>query len=370
MKIGFSTSLFMPDTGGAEIFLDRLMNDLQARGHEVSLVAPARWGRHHLNYPVVRSLRPFSKRLLSIQGLPALLWSWQRHRFEILHCHGELAPVVAGQRLKSWFGVPYVCRALGGGFASVDTRPYLRPLVQRALTQAGCLFAQGEFLRSRIREQNVPEDRIETINNGVRIEEITRYRDAPCPVAKPYLLFVGGLRRVKGWDVALKALAKIASEFPSLTLVIAGGDKQRAAYEQLTAELGLQKQVAYVGLCDRPTIANLFCNAELYLCPFRRSPFSNANLEAMAGSTPVVATAVDGNSEQVRDGVEGFLFPVDDVDRMADAMGRILRDDALRSEMAANAFRRAEHYSWDRMVDRYEAAYERVLAEHRRGAAS
>jgi len=86
-------------------------------------------------------------------------------------------------------------------------------------------------------------------------------------------------------------------------LVIAGAAQEKDEFEVLLKRLGLDNVVEYVGLLDRPRIVSLYRHALLYVCPFRKSPFSNANLEAMACGLPAVATNVGGNVEQIRDGV-------------------------------------------------------------------
>ena len=84
-------------------------------------------------------------------------------------------------------------------------------------------------------------------------------------------------------------------------------------------------------------------------------------LEAMAASLPVVVTAVGGMPEIVRDGVEGLVAPRQDVDRIATALDRLLRDPKMAATMgAAGAKRVREFYTIDRTVDRYYALYARL----------
>jgi len=364
MRLGFFTPLYMPDVGGAEILLDRLIRTLLARGHHVALVAPA--PRHcpgtppPLPYPVIRTLRPFSKRC-RLHFLPPLLFAHWRHRFDVIHCQDEFfAPPVARLFMRLT-GVPYVVRAVGGGFDTLGNRPDLAGPVRRGLAGAASCIAQGEFLHGQFIQYGVEPRRIATIHNGVAPEEVCV--DGPAPRPPPYILYTGGLKRIKGYDLLLRAWARIRAAAAPVRLVIAGRDDELAHYRQLCAELQLQegRDVEYAGTLGRREVALHLRHALFYVGPFRRAAFANANLEAMMAGLPLVVTAVDGNLQQVRDGVEGLLVPPDDPAALADAMLRFCRDAELRSRCAAAAAARARReFTWEAMVDRYEALYASV----------
>lgn len=365
MRIGFFTTLYVPDTGGAEIHLDRLARSLMGRGHAVAVVAPQRRGtRPRLPYPVVRTLRPFSRTALLHHSLPPLLWARRRHRLEILHCQGEYEPACVARTLKRLTGTPYVVRAIGGGFDVAQERGGLRRRVERALGAADGVIAQGESLRGQLLEYGAPPDRLVTIHNGVDPAEILV--EGPRPRPEPYILFGGGLRPIKAWDVLLRAFAAIARDVAPVRLLLCGAGPQRAAFERLRADLGLTARVVeYLGVLDRRDMAIYLRHALLYVCPFHRAPFPNANLEAMTAGVPLVATAVDGNLEQIRDGAEGLLVPPGDVGALAEAMRRVYRDEPLRKRLAAGAAARARGFTWDAMVGAYERFYGDVLARGR-----
>ncbi len=354
----------MPFLGGAEIFLHHLAADMTHRGHHSVVIAPgSKKHRHAFEMPYTRvpALRARSKRFLVGNALPSLLAAHMFHHFDLVHCQGEYHETVAAEYFKRLTGIPYVCRPIGGGFTNVEHYPKLQKRLARALSGAERVFAQGGFLKQRIMNHGIPDDKIVTIQNGVRIEEVRRYKNSPPVVAPPYLFYVGGLKPVKGYDVALKAFGKVAGRFPDLKLVMTGIDQKKEDFKALLSKLGLGDRVRYLNYCDRAATMNLFCHAEIYLCPFHRSPFSNANLEAIAAGTPVIATALEGNLEQIRDGVEGYLVQDNDSDGLADRIERILRDPILHQRLRENAFERARMFDWPRMVDRYEEVYQQVL---------
>ena len=83
----------------------------------------------------------------------------------------------------------------------------------------------------------------------------------------------------------------------------------------------------------------------------------------MAAGTPVIATALEGNLEQISDGVEGFLVPPGNPAAMAEKIALILTNHPLHQRLRAQALLKAHTFSWQRMVDRYIQNYERVLAQ-------
>ena len=205
MRIAYLTSLFMPFLGGAEIFLHHLAADMTHRGHHAVVIAPgSKKHRHAFEMPYTRvpALRARSKRFLVGNALPSLLAAHMFHHFDLVHCQGEYHETVAAEYFKRLTGTPYVCRPIGGGFTNVEQHPKLQNRLAKALSGAELVFAQGAFLKRRILNHGIAEKKIVTIHNGVRIDEVRRYRNNRPVVDPPYLFYAGGLKPVKGYDVA------------------------------------------------------------------------------------------------------------------------------------------------------------------------
>src|SRR5208283_2907068 len=98
--------------------------------------------------------------------------------------------------------------------------------------------------------------------------------------------------------------------------------------------------------------------AEIFVLPSRSEGFSNAILEAMAASLPVVATGVGGNSEAVKDGITGFLVPSNDPAALASAITRLLSDLSQAKAMgAAGKALAAKNFTTEAMMTRITTAY-------------
>ena len=361
MTIGFHTSLFMPSQGSSELFLHRLVGDLQNRSHEAVMVAPSRQRPTGLPYPFVRCWRPRSKRYFVGNALPQLLYAHMRYGIDVLHCHGEYRAACSAYLFHKFTGVPYVCHALGSDFATVEHFPRLQRKMRTALSKVSQMVAQGSFLRHRILELGIPEEKITIAPNGVDIESFRAcFKSDTRMVESPHILYAGGLRRTKGFDLLLRAFAEIADDYRDVKLLLVGNNRRMTDFETQVAELQLDERAMYLGVCPHEVVAELMGNCLFCVAPARRSPFSIVNLEAMAAGVPLLLTAVDGNCEQIRDGEEGFLVPVGDVKALAAGMRRLLADDRLREHMGAKAFARAASFSWANTVSAYEACYKQV----------
>lgn len=134
-----------------------------------------------------------------------------------------------------------------------------------------------------------------------------------------------------------------------------------AELQGLVRDLKLSERFHFVG-----GIANIpehLSSADIFVLPSRSEGFSNAIIEAMAASLPVVATDVGGNAEAVKDGVSGFIVPPEDSAALAEAICRLLDDPSQARRMgAAGKTLVAEKFTTSAMMGRIRAAYAKLLA--------
>jgi len=178
---------------------------------------------------------------------------------------------------------------------------------------------------------------------------------------------VGNIRRVKGHDVMVRAAASIAARFPDVTFSIAGAVLEQDYFDELRRlieELGLAGRFEFAG--DIKQLRDYLAQAEIFVLPSRSEGFSNAIIEAMAASLPVVATNVGGNSEAVQNGTTGIIVPAEDPQALAAAMAELLADRGRARQMGARGRAAAsDRFTTDAMMRSVAAAYERVLASGR-----
>ncbi len=182
-------------------------------------------------------------------------------------------------------------------------------------------------------------------------------------LAKDEIAFgcVASLYPVKNHALLLRSFARVLASTPRAKLLLVGAGALAEPLAAQARELGIAHAVEMLGA--RPDIHQILPALDVAVLASRSEGMSNALLEAMACGLPVVATAVGGNLQLVRDGRTGFLVPSDDTEAMADALGRLAASALLRSTLGTAGQRRIEaEFSLGAMVNAYDRLYQRLMA--------
>ncbi|NOY63315.1 MAG: glycosyltransferase [Gammaproteobacteria bacterium] len=210
---------------------------------------------------------------------------------------------------------------------------------------------------------NIPKARIEVIYNGVVME---RFADLDRSTARKKLAIrdntivigaVGRLAEVKNYFSLLKAANELGEDFDILVLMVGDGP-DREALENYAHQHMAPGAVRFMGHQDR---VEVFMPAmDIFVLPSWSEGISNTLLEAMAAGVPIVASNVGGNKEIVPRSA-GALYPAGDVRQMVRELAAVCRDPACRQAMGlAGKNWVAGHFTLKKMIDQYEALYQRV----------
>jgi glycosyltransferase involved in cell wall biosynthesis len=163
----------------------------------------------------------------------------------------------------------------------------------------------------------------------------------------------------KDHPTLLRALAGLTDQPWEVDLV--GDGPLMGETHALAAALGIGGRVHLLG--QRMDVAEILAGAQVSLLVTNWEGFPRSILEAMRASLPVVASAVGGIEESVRDGETGYVVPRGGVDVLRDRIGRLLADPGLRVRLGANGRARYEqHFTLDQTVAKTLAVYRDVLA--------
>ena len=249
----------------------------------------------------------------------------------------------------------------------------------RYLRQADHIVAVSSFTRDALVNQlGVPHEKISIIHNGV---DLDFFGKAPDPAKtralrerlgignRRVILTVGRLVKRKGFDHSLEALARLAHEIPDFVYLVVGNGPEREALAAQAKRLGLADRVVFVGQVDNSELRHCYDLAEFFLMPNRDMPdgdtegFGLVFLEANAAGKPVISGRAGGVPDAVNDGENGLTVNGHDPEDIAQAVRRLLTDDALRERLAEGGLERTRNAGWAQRASEFAALCRRLTHE-------
>ncbi len=198
---------------------------------------------------------------------------------------------------------------------------------------SGCdhLIGNTRLLVESFVDRGWPADRVHYLPNFVLAQNAPPFDRATAvtPAGAPLLLGLGRFHRNKGFDVLIRALARL----PGVWLWLAGEGPERRALERLAAQLDLLDRVRFLGW--RREVPALIAAADAVVCPSRRETFGNVVVEAWAQGRPVVGADAAGPRALIREGETGLLVPRQDHQALATALAELLDAPDLAARLAA-----------------------------------
>lgn len=275
-----------------------------------------------------------------------------------VHCFGPNGVYALGMHYR--FRVPLVVTSHGetvaDEFAAFHRSLVLRAALRRSLAASAAVTGPSDFVIAELRN-NFGLVGGEVIPNGVDLA-LAGTRGAS---GRPYLLGVGRLGKVKGFDLLIEAFAGAHLDGdPDLIIVGEGPDEGRL--RRLIAERNLDDRVRLVGRREPAAVADAMAGAVALVVPSRVEPFGIVALEAWRSGAPLVMTARGGGPGFVRDGVDGILVDPVDIPALRDALTRIVTDHDLRARLSAAGRRRVRSFTWRRVAEAYQSLYDSILA--------
>jgi glycosyltransferase involved in cell wall biosynthesis len=179
---------------------------------------------------------------------------------------------------------------------------------------------------------------------------------------------VGRLVPKKGFDILVRAAAKLAPEFPRLRFVVGGGGPQEGELRGLAAGLDVADRFVFPGVIPHSTMPGFLSAADVLAVPSvvdsegNMDGLPNVVLESLAAGRAVVASRLGGIPLAIRDGTDGVLVTPGSSDELAAALAALLRDPDRRSALARSGRERAANdLSWDSVAAGYERLFRAIV---------
>lgn len=227
------------------------------------------------------------------------------------------------------------------------------------------IVAQAQSHKEYQIEHGADPDRIVVINNGVDLELFSKYEDTSAlrqelrmPFDAQVVGIIARLEPQKGLRFFLMAAKNIIKLLPQTYFLIIGDGRERKSLESMCKELSIEEKVYFIGMTkDVPRFVKLFDIGVLSSMSVGET-FSNAILEYMAASKPVVATNVGSLSEIVIDGETGYLVPSGSSEALSNALMKLLVNKELAKKMGEAGRKRVkDRFTIQNMISRYESLF-------------
>jgi glycosyltransferase involved in cell wall biosynthesis len=360
MRIVFLTGIWPPDVGGPATHGPDFARFLRDRGHDVRVVTMGDDEPTERPVPVesVSRGRPFVVRY------PLVAW-----RGTQLARHADVVYATATYAAAAFAATlarkPLVAKLVSdpayerarryGLFRGTleafqpDASPAARALKMlrtRSLKRARRIVVPSRYLAAFATRWGLDARRIEVLPNPAPPPAEVE----PASLDGAAFVFVGRLTAQKALPVALDALARVREA----RLVLVGDGPERGALEELAVQLGVGDRVEFRGSLPRDEALRVVAGSRAALLSSAWENLPHAAVEALSVGVPVVATAVGGVPEVVRDQENGLLVPPNDPEALAAAMRRILEEQELREWLAASARQSVSALSRDAVYGRLE----------------
>jgi len=382
MRIGITC---YPSYGGSGIVGAELGLELARRGHSVHFISyapPMRLGDQPrecvtfhavdmLSYPLFE-YPPYTDALASKIKEVAIA-----ENLDLIHVHyaipHAISAYLAREMLRPERYLPVVTTLHGTDITLVGRDPSFLSITQFGIAQSDAVTAISKALREATQQTFCTSCNIEVIYNFIDAEYYHRQpnenlRREIAPNGEKIILHISTFRPVKRITDCIEVVARMRqretdsrSQF-AVKLVMCGDGPERQEAEKLASDRGISDAVIFAGKQPQAVIRDYLSIADLLLLTSQSESFGLVALEAMACEVPVIATRVGGVPEVVEEGETGFLFPVGDVEAMADAAIRILNDPQTGRRMGKRGRELAiERFTTDKIIPQYEALYASLL---------
>ncbi|MSQ14275.1 MAG: glycosyltransferase family 1 protein [Dehalococcoidia bacterium] len=183
---------------------------------------------------------------------------------------------------------------------------------------------------------------------------------------KKTLLFVGRIDPIKGVDIMLESVSKLAENY-DIQAVIVGAEpnvtngKSSGYLEGLVHDMGIADKVTLAGSVDHKELPHYYNAADICVIPSYYESFGMVAIEAMASGTPVVASRVGGLQSTVRDWETGYLIPWHCADAFVERIELLLGNEALRLNFSKKGRASVAQYEWESVADEVLRLYYDVI---------
>ena len=373
MKIALVSPYDYVHPGGVNNHVAHLAAKYHRLGHDVTIVAPVSRDK-----PVPDGVRPISRSITAFKSggsnsrvslSPRITGRVKKllknERFDVVHLHNPLTPLVSANFLRNRDAAPDTAFVATFHEYRTNKNPLFtigEPFIHRWLKGLDGRIAVSEASRT-FNQTYLPGD-YTIIPNGIDVARFdappfSRHRDG-----RPTVLFVGRLEVRKGFEYLLRAWSHVREAVPDARLLVVGAfDKRHKRPYVLHARQHGVRGVRFIGPASETDLPRYYRSADVFCAPSAGfESFGIVLLEGMAAGVPVVASDIVGYRTVLDDGVQGVLVEPRRPQPLAQAIVDLLLDPERREQMGQAGRTKVVAYDWSRVARQVLEFYTQAIA--------
>jgi len=375
MNITLVCDRYLPNIGGVELTVYHLSREFAKKGHHVIIIAnrdPSNLAsfemideipvnRLYFVVPRLKVKQAMATPILAPISIAKMISVIKENNSDIIALQFVSSNALYATISKRILKIPLVSTIQGNDVQKfpLESRTMnwiFKNTLKNSEFVTGCsasLLSEAERMVPEIQTKSVP------IPNGVDIGEIDQVE--PYKPDKPYIFSAGRFVYKKGFDILIKAFKDVANVYPNINLKIAGYGPEKDNLVTLIRKLRIDDKAEIVDKPNRRQLIQLLKGSEFFILPSRREAFGIVNLEAMSAKKAVVATAVDGVPEIIKNNVNGILVKPEDSLGLAKGILTLLENPSLSRNLGSEGRKIVEtNYSWNIIADKYLNLYKKL----------
>lgn len=379
LKVVMACDTFAPDINGAARFAERLASGLVRNGHEVHIIAASTDSTHGSRIEMHDGSQMMVHRMRShrVPQHKTLRWTQPLGlSSEIRKILRKVKPDALHIQSHLLMGRFAIQAAKGSGLRMIATNHVMpENLIKYSLlpkfthkaamritwADAGRILRKMDALTTPTRraaellESAAGVTGVLAISCGIDASRFAN--DTPTNNKNPRFLFLGRLDDEKRIHILLQAVAKL-TEHPNVIVELVGDGGERENLSRLATDLGIADRVIFTGHISDQDLPAAYERCTAFVMPSIAELQSIATMEAMASGRPVIAADAMALPHLVHDGDNGYLFPPDDSDALADRLRLILNADQQElNRLSENSLHLIQSHDIERTIRIFENLY-------------
>ncbi|RNC63053.1 MAG: putative teichuronic acid biosynthesis glycosyltransferase TuaC [Candidatus Dichloromethanomonas elyunquensis] len=291
----------------------------------------------------------------------------KQFQFDLIHAHVALPDGHCAYLYKQDCQVPLIVSIHGQDFQSTLLRGKgCRQRMREVLQGTDGIITVSSKLKNMVKNEPYFE-KISVINNGAELDGREYKPENSTHTTLRKIISVSNLKKTKGIDLNIQALASLADQFPDIEYTVIGDGEERPNLEKMADHLNLHRHVTFMGQLPHSETMKQMASADIFCLPSWQEGFGVVYIEAMAQGMPVIGVRGEGIEDVIEPGRNGLLVRPQNVEDIVQSLEALLRDPALAARLGeAGRETVLQGYTWENNARKTADIYKEVLSSHRR----